>query len=106
MSEQAKLAKPPWKSIVFVCSKCTKRQDRRNFRSDLKRALKARGSTAVRVVACACLDVCPGRAITLAIAHDLAGDRPLLRIVDRKHDVESLAEEIGSGIEAHILSVR
>ncbi|MEO8010249.1 MAG: hypothetical protein ABI650_01250 [Dokdonella sp.] len=60
----------------------------------MKRALKQHGSKNMRVVGCACLDVCPARAITLAIASDLGAARPLLRIVERKHDVVELALEL------------
>lgn len=106
MSSSLRIVRPPWSSIVFVCSKCTKRQDRGSFRRDLKRALKEHGNKNVRVVASTCLDVCPRHAITLAIAHDLGAVHPHLRVVDRQADIAALAQEIGAGLAGHLLSAR
>ncbi len=66
----------PWRDVVFVCTKCMKRQDRESLRDDLKRAFKASGTRDVRVVASGCLDLCPKDAVTIAIGRELAGDAP------------------------------
>jgi hypothetical protein len=60
-----------WTEVVFVCTKCMKRQDRRELRKDLKREFKLNNARDVRVVAAGCFDLCPKRGVTLARGRDL-----------------------------------
>ena len=79
-----------WSELVFVCSKCMKRQDREDLRGEIKHALKHAGRRELRVVACGCLDLCPKNGVTLARGRDLAIKPPLLRVIgedDRMQDI-------------------
>jgi predicted metal-binding protein len=66
----------PWREIVLVCRKCTRRLDggfgkkhREPLRSELKTALRAAGRRReVRVIEIGCLGLCPKGAVTVAIA--------------------------------------
>jgi len=66
----------PWREIVLVCRKCTRRLDggfgkkrREPLRSELKAALRAAGHRReVRVIETGCLGLCPKGAVTVAIA--------------------------------------
>ena len=66
----------PWREIVLVCRKCTRRLDggfgkkrREPLRSKLKAALRAAGRRReVRVIEIGCLGLCPKGAVTVAIA--------------------------------------
>jgi hypothetical protein len=76
-----------WSEVVFVCAKCMKRQDRRDVRKELKRALKEAGRRDVRVIASGCFDLCPKRGVTIARGRDL-GVRPGLHVLDNGDDAE------------------
>ena len=79
-----------WSGLVFVCSKCMKRQDREDLRGEIKQALKNAGHRELRVVACGCLDLCPKDGVTVARGRDLAIKPPVLRVIgedDRLDDV-------------------
>ena len=79
-----------WSELVFVCSKCMKRQDREDLRGEIKQALKNAGHRELRVVACGCLDLCPKDGVTVARGRDLAIKPPVLRVIgedDRLDDV-------------------
>ncbi|WP_440221935.1 hypothetical protein ACQQ2N_12660 [Dokdonella sp. MW10] len=84
----------PWRDVVFVCTKCMKRQDRESLRDDLKRALKASGTRDVRVVASGCLDLCPKDAVTIAIGRELAGGAP------RMHALRVQGQAAATHVEA------
>ena len=87
-----------WSELVFVCSKCMKRQDREDLRGDLKRAIKQGGHREMRIVACGCLDLCPKDGVTVARGRDLAIKPPVLRVIgkdDRVNDVVSWLLEAG-----------
>lgn len=66
----------PWREIILVCRKCTRRLDggfgkkrRQPLRSELKTALRAAGRRReVRVIEIGCLGLCPKGAVTVAIA--------------------------------------
>ena len=66
----------PWREIVLVCRKCTRRLDggfgkkhRESLRSELKTALRTAGRRRdVRVIEIGCLGLCPKGAVTVAIA--------------------------------------
>lgn len=75
-------AAAPWRDVVLVCSKCLRRQDREDFRGELKQALKKAGRRDLRVVLVGCLDLCPKDGITLARGADLGGPDPRLIVVD------------------------
>jgi hypothetical protein len=76
-----------WTQVVFVCSKCMKRQDRRELRSDLKHALKSVGRRDVRIVASGCFDLCPRRGVTIARGRDL-GAVARLHVLDNGHSAD------------------
>ena len=76
-----------WTEAVFVCTKCMKRQDRREVRKALKSGLKAAGRRDVRVIASGCFDLCPKRGLTLARGRDL-GDAAKLHVLDNGDDVD------------------
>jgi hypothetical protein len=65
-------ARPSWeRSVVLVCRECEHRVARR-LKGALKDELRARGyGKAVRVVETSCLDVCPSRGATVAVANGL-----------------------------------
>jgi hypothetical protein len=79
-----------WKDLVFVCSKCMKRQGRKQLRGDLKKALKAEHRKDIRVVACGCLDVCPKHGVTIARASELAQNPPRLHVLDNRDGVDDV----------------
>jgi len=80
----ARMSKPPaievtptpWREIVLVCRKCTRRLDggfgkkhREPLRGELKTALRSAGRRReVRVIEIGCLGLCPKGAVTVAIA--------------------------------------
>ncbi|MGH8173833.1 MAG: hypothetical protein ACREPX_11870 [Rhodanobacteraceae bacterium] len=76
-----------WTEVVFVCSKCMKRQQRKALRSDLKHALKKAGRRDIRVIASGCFDLCPKRGVTIARGADL-GAPARLHVLDNRDDVE------------------
>lgn len=88
-----------WRGVVFVCSKCMKRQDR-DVRDELKHALRKRDARDVRVVACSCLDLCPDDGITIAVGDELAASPPQLRVISRKQPVDELADELGAPVHS------
>jgi predicted metal-binding protein len=67
----------PWRELVLVCRKCTKKLDGgfgKGGRDSLRRLLRAElraGGRDVRVVAVNCLGVCPKRAVSV-----MRGSRP------------------------------
>jgi predicted metal-binding protein len=68
----------PWRELVLVCRKCTKKLDggfgkggRDSLRRVLRAELRAGGRRDVRVVAVNCLGVCPKRAVSV-----MRGSRP------------------------------
>ncbi|MGB4857993.1 MAG: hypothetical protein WBP11_01570, partial [Dokdonella sp.] len=79
-----------WSELVFVCSKCMKRQDREDLRGELKRALKHAGHRELRVVACGCLDLCPKEGVTIARGRDLAATPPLLRVLGVDDEIDDI----------------
>ena len=79
-----------WSELVFVCSKCMKRQDREDLRGDLKRAIKQADHRELRVVACGCLDLCPKDGVTLVRGRDLAIKPPVLRVIGADEPVEDI----------------
>ena len=102
----ARMSKPPaievtptpWREIVLVCRKCTRRLDggfgkkhREPLRGELKTALRAAGRRReVRVIEIGCLGLCPKGAITVAIA-----SRPgELLIVPKGSDAKSLIDRL------------
>jgi hypothetical protein len=78
-----------WTEVVFVCSKCMKRQERKELRSDLKHALKKAGRRDIRVIASGCFDLCPKRGVTVARGCDL-GVPARLNVLDNGDDVDVL----------------
>ena len=76
-----------WSEVVFVCAKCMKRQDRREVRKELKRALKQSGRRDVHVIASGCFDLCPKRGVTIARGRDL-GVFAQLHVLDNGDDVD------------------
>ena len=76
-----------WTEVVFVCSKCMKRQDRRELRKDLKRGFKEAGRRDVRVMTTGCFDLCPKRGVTIARGRDL-GIPARLHVLDNGDDAE------------------
>ena len=76
-----------WKEIVFVCSKCMKKQDRKELRGELRSTLKKEGRKDIRVVACGCLDVCPKHGVTIARSSELHHDPPRLHVLDNRDGV-------------------
>jgi flavoprotein len=79
-----------WTQAVFLCSKCMKKQDRKELRREVRDALKAAGRKDIRVVACGCLDVCPKHAVTVARSGELALDAPRLHLLDNGNDADVL----------------
>ncbi len=62
----------PWREVVLVCRKCTKRakggfgpNGRSKLRRVLRFALKSAGRKDVRVISVNCLAICPKRAIAV-----------------------------------------
>jgi hypothetical protein len=80
-----------WTEVVFVCSKCMKRQERKELRSELRRALKKAGRRDIRVIACGCFDLCPKRGVTIARGRDL-GAPARLHVLDNGDDVGVVEE--------------
>jgi hypothetical protein len=74
-----------WTEAVFVCTKCMKRQDRRELRKELKRAFKDGDRRDVRVIASGCFDLCPKRGVTIARSADL-GVPAQLHVLDNGDD--------------------
>lgn len=70
------VTRTPWREIVLVCRKCTRRLDggfgrkcRQSLRSELNDALRASGRRrAVRVIEIGCVGLCPKGAVTVANA--------------------------------------
>ena len=63
------ISRRPQSVLVTVCAKCD--GDGRALRRAMKRDLEGREHrAAVRVVATSCLDLCPKRAVAIAIARD------------------------------------
>ncbi|MEO9188815.1 MAG: hypothetical protein ABI224_02260 [Acetobacteraceae bacterium] len=65
----------PWRDIVLVCRKCTKRLDggfgtdgRSKLRRVLRGALRGAGRRDIRVLSVGCLGVCPKRAVSVVWA--------------------------------------
>ena len=93
-----------WDELVLVCGDCMRRsQDDAlsSLRKWLKRRLKALGlNKRLRVVECACLNLCPRRGVVLARGGELAGSRKKLRVRrqgdDPQHLVDWLAGPAGS----------
>ena len=81
-----------WTEAVFICTKCMKRQDRKELRGELRGVLKAHGRKDIRVVACGCLDVCPKRAVTVARSGELGAGAPLLHLLDNASDADALKD--------------
>lgn len=79
-----------WSELVFVCSKCMRRQDREDLRGDLKRAIKEAGHREVRVVTCGCLDLCPEKGVTVVRGRDLAIKPPVLRVIGTDEPIEDI----------------
>ena len=84
----------PWQDVVFVCTKCMKRQDREELRGEIKQALKAAGLRQMRAVPCGCLDLCPDDGITIAIGSELHGTMPKLRVLAANADAAGLVEAL------------
>lgn len=62
----------PWREVVLVCRKCTKRakggfgpDGRSKLRQVLRKALKDSGRKDIRVISVGCLDICPKHAVTV-----------------------------------------
>lgn len=87
----------PWQGVVFVCSKCMKRQDR-ELRDEIRHAVRKRGERALRVVPCGCLDVCPDDGITIAIGTELAAVPARVRVIGRKQPVDALIDVLVDGL--------
>lgn len=81
-----------WSELVFVCSKCMKRQDREDLRGDIKRAIKRAGHRELRIVACGCLDLCPKDGVTIARGRDLAIKPPVLRVIGADDRIDSVVD--------------
>ena len=79
-----------WTEAVFVCSKCMKRQDRRELRSDIKHRLKQAGRRDIRVIACGCFDLCPKRGVTIARGREL-GSPAKLHVLDNSDGADIVA---------------
>lgn len=80
--------------LLSVCAKCD--GDGRALRRAIKRELKARGrGKSVRVVASTCLDICPKRAVGIAIVDRRAdaGGR-YFAIDDRDVDIAQVIDLI------------
>lgn len=95
-------AAAPWSEVLFVCSKCARRNDRDAelpLRKWLKRELAERGlKKQVRVVEAGCLDLCPKKGVTLALGSELAAsDQKKLRVHRRGDDREALIEWVTRG---------
>lgn len=85
-----------WDNVVFVCRKCMKRQkgeiEGPSLRKQLKSALKSRGAgKRLRIVECACLDLCPKHGVTLARGSEL-GDAKKLRVVRNGDDPQRVVD--------------
>lgn len=80
--------------LVSVCSKCD--GDGKALRSSMKRELKARGrGTSVRVVASSCLDLCPKRAVGIAIVDRRGEAGARYFAIDERHaDIASVIDLI------------
>jgi hypothetical protein len=79
-----------WKEAVFLCSKCMKRQDRKELRRQLRSTLKSEGRKDIRVVACGCLDVCPKHGVTIARSSELREQPPRLHVLDNRDGVDDV----------------
>jgi predicted metal-binding protein len=79
-----------FKQVVFVCSKCMKKQDRKELRGELRKSLKAEGRKDIRVVPCGCLDVCPKHGVTIARPSELQLQPPRLHVLDNRNSVEDV----------------
>jgi len=71
-ADAARPVRRPWRSsLVLVCGECdgVRGYGPKQVRKALKEAAKAElPAKAVRVVSVSCLDVCPKRAVTVAVA--------------------------------------
>jgi hypothetical protein len=83
-----------WDELLLVCRKCAKRQsharDGLPLRKVLKQALKG-AAPRMRVVECACLDLCPKDGVTLALGSEL-GDARKLRVLRNGDDVQRVVD--------------
>jgi hypothetical protein len=79
-----------WNEVVLVCSKCMKRQHRKELRGELRKSLKEDGRKDIRVVACGCLDVCPKHGVTIARSSELQQQPPRLHVLDNRNDVDDV----------------
>jgi len=86
-----------WKELILICSKCMKRQDRKDLRSELRSQLKDAGRKDLRVVACGCLDVCPRHGVTVARSNELGARLPALHVLDNGDDVAALRRWLDGG---------
>ena len=72
-------ARAPFVEVVLVCGKCSKKLakagEARDWRGDLKRALKKGGWRRVRVIRSGCLDLCPKGRQVLASGRGVAAGR-------------------------------
>jgi hypothetical protein len=86
-----------WKELVLICSKCMKRQDRKELRRELRKQLEDEGRKNIRVVACGCLDLCPRHGVTVARSSELAARLPALHVLDNGDDVGALRRWLDGG---------
>lgn len=75
MSKPIRPVPRPWRDLILVCRKCTKRLDggfgtdgREKLRRALRAELRAAGRRDIRVVAVDCLGVCPKHAVSVVRA--------------------------------------
>ena len=80
--------------LLSVCAKCD--GDGKALRREIKRELKTRGrGKSVRVVASTCLDICPKRAVGIAIVDRRAGaGARYFAIEDRDIDITQVIDLI------------
>ncbi|HEY0232994.1 MAG TPA: hypothetical protein VGC55_17235 [Dokdonella sp.] len=86
-----------WKELVLICSKCMKRQQRKELRRALRSQLKHEGRKDIRVVACGCLDLCPGHGVTVARSSELGARLPALHVLDNSDGVDVLRRWLDGG---------
>ena len=91
------LPDPPFgHALVAVCAECSGRQPKpKEVRSALRAGLKAAGARkAVRVVESSCLDVCPKRAVAVAVARVAERGGVTCHVVTSSGDLERLVESV------------
>lgn len=72
----ARTARAPFREVVVVCAKCSRKAGGEPLRKTLKRALKSGAwGRKVRVVETSCLDLCPKRRVAVATGAQLAAGR-------------------------------